>query len=77
MAKSDEEYISVSEAAEILGISRQRVLQLIEAGRLEARKVGNSYIIARSALQTVEDRKPGRPAKAKEATKKAKAKQKQ
>ena len=76
MAKSIEEYISVSEAAEILSISRQRVLQLIEAGRLKARKVGNTYIIARSALQAVEDRKPGRPAKTKEARKQAKIKRK-
>jgi len=76
MAQSDEEYLSVSETAEILGISRQRVLQLIEAGRLEARKVGNSYIIARLALRAVEGRKPGRPVKDKEAAKKPKAKRK-
>jgi excisionase family DNA binding protein len=76
MAQPDEEYFSVSEAADDLGITRQRVLQLIDAGRLEARRVGNSYIILKSALDSVRGRRPGRPPKAYEATKRTKAKQK-
>lgn len=70
--KGDEEYLSVSEVAQALEITRQRVLQLIDAGRLEARKIGNSYIIAKTSLQALEDRKPGRPPKA--TAKKGKAK---
>jgi excisionase family DNA binding protein len=76
MVQADEEFVSVSEAADDLSITRQRVLQLIDAGRLQARRVGNSYIILKSALDTVRDRTPGRPPKAKESTKKAKGKQK-
>lgn len=63
MANGGDEFVSVSEAADIRGVSRQRVLQWIEDGRLTAQKVGNSYIILKSALDTVVERKPGRPAK--------------
>jgi excisionase family DNA binding protein len=72
MARGDEEYVSVSEVAAIRGVSRQRVLQWIGDGRLDAKKVGNSYIILKSALAAVEDRKSGRPPKA-AAKKKGKA----
>jgi excisionase family DNA binding protein len=62
---ADEEYISTTEAAEQLGITRQRVLQLIEGGRLDATKFASVYMIRRASLANVEDRKPGRPPKAK------------
>lgn len=62
---TDEEYISTNEAAEQLGISRQRILQLIDDGRLDAKKFANVYMIRRASLTNVEDRKPGRPPKAK------------
>lgn len=42
--------VSVSEAAEQLGITRQAVLQRIEAGTLPAKKVGSTYAIARAAI---------------------------
>lgn len=58
---ADEEYISTTEAAEQLKITRQRVLQLIEDGRLDAKKFANVYMIRRTSLVNVEDRKPGRP----------------
>lgn len=63
---ADEEYISTTEAAEQLGITRQRVLQLIEGGRLDAKKFASVYMIRRTSLANVEDRKPGRPPKPKE-----------
>ena len=62
---ANEEYISTTEAAEQLGITRQRVLQLIEGGRLDAKKFASVYMIHRASLANVEDRKPGRPPKAK------------
>ena len=62
---SDEGYISTSEAANRLGITRQRVLQLIEAGRLPAKLFANVYMIRAVDLKLVEDRKPGRPSKSK------------
>jgi excisionase family DNA binding protein len=60
---ADEEYISTTEAAEQLGITRQRVLQLIEGGRLDAKKFATVYMIRRTSLANVVDRKPGRPSK--------------
>jgi excisionase family DNA binding protein len=43
-------YVSVAQAAELLGITRQAVLKRIRAGRLEATKVGRSYIVPRTEL---------------------------
>lgn len=45
------ELVSVAEAAEVLGVSRQRVLQRIEAGTLPAKQVGKAWVIARTALE--------------------------
>ena len=61
MSKSN--LLSVSEAAEKLGISRWRINQLINEERLPAQKVGRAYVIKESDLKLVEDRKPGRPPK--------------
>lgn len=55
------DYFSTSEAAATLGVSRQRVLQFIEEGRLSARKVANIYLIPKGDLALVADRKHGRP----------------
>ncbi len=58
---SEEEYISTTDAAAHLGITRQRVLQLIEAGRLPAKLFANVYMIRTDDLSLVEERTPGRP----------------
>ena len=42
--------LSVPQAAAILGVTRQRVLQLIHDGRIEARKVGHRWVLAESAV---------------------------
>ncbi len=55
--------LSVPEAAAQLGVSRWRVNQFINEGRLPARKVGRSYVILESDLEIVRERKVGRPAK--------------
>lgn len=68
-----EGYISTSDAAERLGITRQRVLQLIERGQLPASKFANVYMIRVADLELVKDRQPGRPPKAQQPTQ-AKAK---
>ncbi len=67
MMRPDENYISTSEAAQALGISRQRVLQLIKNERLKATKFANIFMIRRVDLAAVEDRPQGRPPKAKPA----------
>jgi len=55
--------ISVKEASEILGVSRWRINQFINEGRLPAKKIGRSYVIKESDLELVRERKVGRPKK--------------
>ncbi len=55
--------LTVKEVAELKGISRRRVNQIIDSGDLKAQKVGSYYVIHRAdadALQVYG--KPGRPA---------------
>jgi excisionase family DNA binding protein len=54
-------FLTTSEAAERLGVTRWRVNALIKAGRLKAEKKGQIYLIAESDLAAVAERKPGRP----------------
>ncbi|HEX8178060.1 MAG TPA: helix-turn-helix domain-containing protein [Pyrinomonadaceae bacterium] len=56
-------YLSTAEAAERLGITRQRVIQLIAHGRLPAQKFANIYMIRVGDLEQVSERTPGRPPK--------------
>lgn len=42
--------VAVAEAAEVLGVSRQRVVQLIHAGRLPAERLGRSWAIPYESL---------------------------
>lgn len=44
------QFLSTSEAAHLLGISRIAVFQKIKAGHLPAQKVGRNYIINRDDL---------------------------
>jgi excisionase family DNA binding protein len=58
------EMISVAEAADRLGVHRTRVNQMIDDGLLPATRVGRSYIIRASDLDSVRSRPtPGRPKK--------------
>ena len=65
---STNENITTNEAAEVLGVSRQRVLQLIRDGRLKAEKFANVYMIQRTALSNIEAMPMGRPPKPKAET---------
>lgn len=51
------------QVAEKLGITRQRVLALIDVGRLPAIMVGGSYIVKEADLKLIENRPVGRPPK--------------
>ena len=64
------------QVAERLGVHRSRVQVLIREGRLPARLYGKVYLVDEKDLEQVSDRKPGRPPKTKETTKKTKGKQK-
>jgi len=59
------ENITTNEAASVLGVTRQRVLQLIQDGRLKAEKFGNVYVIRRGDLAHIEEKPMGRPPKPK------------
>lgn len=60
---NDTSLLSVKEAAEKLGVNRQRVQALITQGRLPAQKIGNSYVIRNCDLLLVAERRTGRPPK--------------
>lgn len=45
-------FVSVAQAAELLGITRQAVLKRIRTGRLRATKVGRNYIVPREAIRS-------------------------
>jgi excisionase family DNA binding protein len=58
-----EKLLTTNEAADVLGISRNRVLQLIEAGTIIASKLGRDWAIPATALKGVSVYgKAGRPA---------------
>jgi excisionase family DNA binding protein len=58
------ELLTTTEAAARLGLTVRAVQKMIEAGRLEARKVGRDYLIAPGALANITRQAPGRPPKA-------------
>lgn len=57
------ELIGVGEAAKRLGVHRQRVYELIEAGRIATVKIAGRILIDAAELEKpdIKDRKPGRP----------------
>jgi excisionase family DNA binding protein len=55
--------LTTAQVAARLGISRRRVLALIQSGRLPAQKVGRDWLIDPKDLSKVKIRKPGRPKK--------------
>ena len=52
--------LTTQEVAEQLGVSRRRVQQFINEGRLPAEKKGRDWLIKDEDLHLVADRKPGR-----------------
>ena len=69
---SEGELLSTAEVARQLGVTRQRVLELITEGRLVAVKVGRAYVVRAGDLASLRLLEVGRPSKA--ASKKGKAK---
>jgi len=51
MNKSEPDYIPVSEAAKILGLNHDTVLQHIHAGNLPKRKVGSQYLLTNEEVE--------------------------
>lgn len=46
----EKDYISTSEAAELLGISRVAVFKKIKSGQIKAEKFGRNYLIDKNSL---------------------------
>lgn len=61
-----EKLYSVKEAAELLGVGRQRIYDLIDADRLDFRKIGRDIFISETDLRHIRPgkTKTGRPKKA-------------
>lgn len=57
--------LSVAEVAKKLGVTRARINQFINEGRLPAIRIGRSFAIKEENLSLVEERKVGRPSKIK------------
>src|SRR5712691_3751813 len=53
-------YVSIREAADILGVSDKRVYQYVRAGRLPARRVGNILILPEGEVRQVKPSPSGR-----------------
>jgi excisionase family DNA binding protein len=43
--------VSVTEAAQLLGVTRQAILQRLESGSLPGEKVGNAWVVQRTAVE--------------------------
>ncbi len=65
MNKEADKLLSTAEVAAHLGVTRQRVLELITGERLMAIKVGRAYVVRFSDLSLLSLGKVGRPPKAK------------
>lgn len=63
-----EKKLTTNEAAQELGVTPVRVRAMIRAGRLHAEKHGRDYMIKKSDIEPLRERKPGRPSKKKEQT---------
>ena len=46
-------YLTIPELANLLGISRQAVYKQIKSGRIKAEKIGRSYLITDSTINTI------------------------
>jgi len=48
--KKEQKYLTTSELAKILNISRQAIFKRIKSGQIEAERAGKLYLIPRSSL---------------------------
>ncbi len=67
----NKKYISVKEAAQLMGISRVAVFKKIKKGEIEAQKIGRNYIIDKRSLGSIyQDLTPNQEKRIKRALKK-------
>lgn len=53
------ELIGATEAAQLLGVSRQRIAQLVDEGKLPARRAGNALVFARGTVEAYQTHRVG------------------
>jgi excisionase family DNA binding protein len=53
--------VGTGKAAELLGVSENRVRQLINSGQLPAERIGRTFVIRRRDLDVFAALPPGRP----------------
>jgi excisionase family DNA binding protein len=63
MKFEEDKLLSTADVAAQLGVTRQRVLELITGERLPAIKVGRSYVVRAADVSSLELGKVGRPPK--------------
>jgi excisionase family DNA binding protein len=65
MKKSDSsdtpDFLSVAQSAEVLGVTRQRVHDLIKNGQIVARKLGRYYYIEAIEVERYRNQPSGKP----------------
>lgn len=49
------ELIGATDAAALLGVSRQRIAQMVDEGKLPARRAGNTLVFARGTVEALAD----------------------
>lgn len=63
MEKRTDRLLCTADVAAQLGVTRQRVLELITGSRLPASKVGRAYVVRALDVDSLQLRKVGRPPK--------------
>jgi excisionase family DNA binding protein len=58
------ELVGATEAAQILGVSRQRIAQMVDEGKLPATRAGNAFVFARPTIEALAHHKDADPASA-------------
>lgn len=56
-------WLTTTEAAELRGVSRRRITQLLAAGRIAGRKLGRDWMVDAASLAAWEPMERGRPRK--------------
>jgi hypothetical protein len=56
-----DEWISQKRAAEIRGVSRQSINELVRKGRFETQEIGGNTLVRREDVENYEPKKGGRP----------------
>ncbi len=60
-SNDNSELLSVAQAVELLGVTRQRVHELIKKGQIVARKLGRYYYIEAGEIDRYKNQPTGKP----------------